>query len=93
MKLKKKKCIGYFYLSNYYYYFVLCLFRYKSCPYVKMSFNTSWDVDKYKKTSHEIEKFWKWKRAFLVKNKNEYEETHLVTLADKFIRIKFLNWK
>lgn len=54
-----------------------------------MSFDTLWDVDKYK-SDHESDEHWQVRRAFLVEHKNKYQEDRLVSLAQTFFNIEFL---
>lgn len=60
-----------------------------------MSYDTTWDVDKYKTkyVLFRIEEYWQWARAFLIKNKKEFYEICLVDFALKFIKVKFLKTK
>lgn len=54
-----------------------------------MSFDTLWDVDKYK-SDHESDEHWQVRRAFLVEHKNKYPEDRLVSLAQIFFNVEFL---
>jgi len=57
-----------------------------------MSFDVSWDVDKYK-TSDEHEGHWYFKRKFLITHKNKFPENRLVCLAQVFYNVEFLGCK
>lgn len=54
-----------------------------------MSFDTSWDVDKYK-SEYEYEEHWHFRRQFLVVHKNKFPEDRLVCLAQVFFNVEFL---
>lgn len=54
-----------------------------------MSFDTSWDVDKYK-SEHESDEHWELRRKFLIAHKLKYSEDRLVSLAQVFINVEFL---
>lgn len=54
-----------------------------------MSFDTSWDVEKYK-TEHETDEHWEFKKTFLSTHKNKYPEHRLVSLAQVFFNVEFL---
>lgn len=56
---------------------------------MNMSFNTSWDVDKYK-SENESDELWLLRRKFLIAHKLTYSEDTLLSLAQVFINIKFL---
>uniref|UniRef100_A0A2S2PN16 NF-kappa-B-repressing factor n=1 Tax=Schizaphis graminum TaxID=13262 RepID=A0A2S2PN16_SCHGA len=57
-----------------------------------MSFNTKWDVDQHT-TTFENAEHWKFRRAFLIANKNKYPEDRLETLSRMFIFIEFMECK
>ncbi|KAM3956145.1 LOW QUALITY PROTEIN: uncharacterized protein ACR2FA_009935 [Aphomia sociella] len=54
-----------------------------------MSFNTNWDIDKYKE-DHECEDHWNLRRAFMERWKNDYPEERLVCLARVFANMEFM---
>ncbi|XP_050537362.1 NF-kappa-B-repressing factor [Daktulosphaira vitifoliae] len=57
-----------------------------------MSFDTSWDVDKYK-SEFENDDHWQFRRQFLVEHKDKYPEDRLVCLAQVFFNVEFLGCK
>ncbi|GLG98536.1 Protein of unknown function [Gryllus bimaculatus] len=54
-----------------------------------MSFNTEWDIDKYK-TEYESEEHWQLRRCFMETHKNKFPEERLVCLAQVFTNIEFM---
>lgn len=59
---------------------------------IKMNFDKSWDVEKYK-LSHENEEHWNLKKKFLIAHKDKFSEEKLICLAQVFINVKFLGCK
>ncbi|XP_047541476.1 uncharacterized protein LOC125074242 [Vanessa atalanta] len=54
-----------------------------------MSFDVSWEVDKYKE-EHESDEHWLLRKAFMERWKNDYPEERLVCLAQVFGNIEFM---
>ncbi|XP_052743126.1 uncharacterized protein LOC112050026 [Bicyclus anynana] len=54
-----------------------------------MSFDASWDVDKYR-DEHESEEHWLLRKAFMERWKTDYSEERLVCLARVFFNIEFM---
>ncbi|XP_045782802.1 uncharacterized protein LOC123879230 isoform X1 [Maniola jurtina] len=54
-----------------------------------MSFNVSWDVNKYRE-DHESEEHWLLRKAFMERWKKDYSEERLVCLARVFFNIEFM---
>jgi len=54
-----------------------------------MSTDQSWDVEKYK-TTHEPSHHWALKKEFMERNKDRYDELHLVCLANTLGNIEFM---
>lgn len=55
----------------------------------KMSFDTTWDIDKYR-SEHESEEHWNFRRQFIMKYKDRFAEDRLVCLAQIFFNVEFL---
>ncbi|XP_038217838.1 uncharacterized protein LOC119836536 [Zerene cesonia] len=54
-----------------------------------MSYNTNWDVEKYRE-EHESEDHWQLRRAFIERWKENYPEERLICLAQVFANIEFM---
>lgn len=54
-----------------------------------MSFDTSWNIDKYK-SEYESEEHWNLRRDFILANKDKFPEERLICLAQVFFNIEFL---
>ncbi|XP_018898440.2 partner of xrn-2 protein 1 [Bemisia tabaci] len=54
-----------------------------------MTFDTSWDTDKYK-VPYESEEHWLLKKEFMDTHKEKYPEQKLICLAQCFFNIEFL---
>ncbi|XP_022194519.1 uncharacterized protein LOC111052192 [Nilaparvata lugens] len=54
-----------------------------------MSFDTDWDIDKYR-SSFEADDHWKLKKSFILANKGKYPVERLVCLAQVFYNVEFL---
>lgn len=57
--------------------------------YLKMTFPTDWDVNRYK-TDYESEEHWELRKAFIEAHKEKFPENELVCLAQVFTNIEFL---
>ncbi|XP_022205388.2 uncharacterized protein LOC111062001 [Nilaparvata lugens] len=54
-----------------------------------MSFNTDWDIEKYR-SGFDADDHWKLKKSFILANKDKYPEERLVCLANVFYNVEFL---
>ncbi|XP_075227981.1 uncharacterized protein LOC142328238 isoform X3 [Lycorma delicatula] len=54
-----------------------------------MSFDTTWDVDKYK-SEFESDEHWKLRRDFILAHKDKFPEERLICLAQVFFNVEFL---
>lgn len=54
-----------------------------------MSFDTDWDIEKYK-SPFESEEHWQLRKEFLLAHKEKYPEDQLICLAQVFFNIEFL---
>jgi len=54
-----------------------------------MSFDTSWDIDQCKNVYESVD-YWQFRQAFLIANKHKYPKDRLVTLAQIFMNVEFM---
>ncbi|RZF45184.1 hypothetical protein LSTR_LSTR009955 [Laodelphax striatellus] len=54
-----------------------------------MSFDTNWDVEKYK-SEFDAEDHWNLRKSFLLAHKDKYPEEKLICLAQVFYNVEFL---
>lgn len=54
-----------------------------------MSFDTSWNIEKYK-VEHESDEHWQLRKAFIEAHKNKYPEQRLICLAQVFTNVELL---
>lgn len=57
-----------------------------------MSFNTTWDINKYK-SDHETEEHWNLRQKFLTAHKDKFPENRLVCLTQTFFNVEILGCK
>lgn len=88
--LNRKKVVFSFVINHF--SFISSILEHTSISRIIMSFDTSWDVDKYK-SEFENDEHWQLRRQFLVEHKDKYPEDRLVCLAQVFFNVEFLGCK